>query len=254
MQGHPTNTKQRKKTKQKQNRTHTNKNKHKTRHNPKTAWPVISWSVHSHLKRIRRDDKPCRAFNILTPKKCASRHNGVHFFRHLNFPKVVRTWCVLCILTSNVPRATTASTFFDITISKKWIEPVCFVHFDLEMQSTTASLALGEICVSSLLSALCLSFFVFLHGSASFFEAKVSYFLHTILPLLTVRTKPWSEIGRNRGKKSKSCVVEMHILRSRCAYLPKQKTQKTTPNQINTAETKTRPESNGLNKNDHRTQ
>ena len=31
--------------------------------------------------------------------KCASRHNGVHFFRHLKLPKVVREWCALYILT-----------------------------------------------------------------------------------------------------------------------------------------------------------
>ena len=30
-------------------------------------------------------------------------------------------------------------------------------------------------------------------------EAKGFYFLHTFLPLLS-RTKPWNEIGRNRGK------------------------------------------------------
>ena len=35
--------------------------KNKTRHNPKRARSVISWSVHSHLKRIRRDD------NIVSP-------------------------------------------------------------------------------------------------------------------------------------------------------------------------------------------
>ena len=40
--------------------------------------------------------------NLLT-WKCASRHNGVHFF-----PKVVRTWCVLY---GNVLRATRACTF-----------------------------------------------------------------------------------------------------------------------------------------------
>ena len=34
---------------------------HKTRHKAKTARPVISWSVHSHLKRIRRDD------NLVSP-------------------------------------------------------------------------------------------------------------------------------------------------------------------------------------------
>ena len=37
-------------------------------------------------------------FNILT-WKCASRHNGVHFF-DMQLPKVVRPWCALYILTS----------------------------------------------------------------------------------------------------------------------------------------------------------
>ena len=93
-------------------------------------------TVHNPL-RLSRETKSERpkvvrtpsVFNILT-WKCASRHKGVHFFRHLNFqkwseagvfcayslrnvlrattactfstsqvPKVVRTWCVLCILT-----------------------------------------------------------------------------------------------------------------------------------------------------------
>ena len=35
--------------------------KNKTRHNPRTARSAISWSVHSHLKRIRRDE------NIVSP-------------------------------------------------------------------------------------------------------------------------------------------------------------------------------------------
>ena len=39
----------------------TTKKTKQTRHNPKTARPVISWSVHRHLKRIRRDD------NIVSP-------------------------------------------------------------------------------------------------------------------------------------------------------------------------------------------
>ena len=40
-------------------------------------------------------------FYILT-SKCASRHNGVHFFNTFStsqLPKVVRTWCALYILT-----------------------------------------------------------------------------------------------------------------------------------------------------------
>ena len=80
----------------------------------------------SQLPKVVRD----RQFLTLLTWKCASRHNGVHFFdistsksgprpsvfntfdlemcfapqrralfRHLNFQKVVRTWCVLYILT-----------------------------------------------------------------------------------------------------------------------------------------------------------
>ena len=58
-----------------------------------------------HLPRETASERPkvvrtCGAFNILT-SKCASRHNGVHFF--------------------------------DISTSKSAPELVCFVHFDLEM-------------------------------------------------------------------------------------------------------------------------
>ena len=127
--------------------------------------------------------------------KCASRHNGVHFFdistsksgpsmvcfvhfhfemcfapqqralfRHLNFqkwsengvlctfwlrnvlrattactfstsqlPKVVRSWCVLYILTWKCASRHNGVHFFDIATSKSGPELVCFVHFDLEM-------------------------------------------------------------------------------------------------------------------------
>ena len=102
-------------------------------------------------------------FNILT-SKCASRHNGVHFFRHLNFqkwserevclafslanvlrattactfstsqlPKVVRTWCALYMLTSKCASRHNGMHFFDISTSKSGPRMVCFVHFDFEM-------------------------------------------------------------------------------------------------------------------------
>ena len=95
--------------------------------------------------------------------KCASRHNGVHFFRHLNLqkwsvhgvfctfslrnvllaktactfstsqlPKVVRQWCVLYILTWKCPSRHNGVHFFDISSAKSGPELVCFVHFDLE--------------------------------------------------------------------------------------------------------------------------
>ena len=132
--------------------------------------------------------------NILT-WKCASRHNGVHFFdsstsksgprmvcfvhfdlemcfapqrralfRHRNFqkwsgpgvfctfslgnvlrattactfstsqlPKVVRTWCVLYILTWKCASRHNGVHFFNILTSKSGPSMVCFVHFDLEM-------------------------------------------------------------------------------------------------------------------------
>ena len=135
-----------------------------------------------------------RVLYILT-SKCASRHNGVHFFdiwtsksgpsmvcfvhfdlemcfapqrralfRHRNFqkwsehgvfctfwlrnvlrattaytfstsepPKVVRTWCVLYILTWKCASHHNGVHFFDIVTSKSGPSMVCFVHFDFEM-------------------------------------------------------------------------------------------------------------------------
>ena len=98
--------------------------------------------------------------------KCASRHNGVHFFetRHLSLQKwsengvicifflrnvlrattactfstsqrtkVVRSWCVLYILTWKCTSRYNGVHFFDISTSKSGPKLVCFVHFDLEM-------------------------------------------------------------------------------------------------------------------------
>ena len=136
--------------------------------------------------------------------KCASRHNGVHFFnistsksgptmvcfvhfdfkmcfapqrrgnfQHLNFqkwsengvfcafwlqnvlrattaskfstsqlPKVVRTWCVLYILTWKCASRHNGVHFFDISTSKRSLSMVCFVHFDFEMCFTPQRRAL----------------------------------------------------------------------------------------------------------------
>ena len=103
--------------------------------------------------------RTCGVLYILT-WKCASRHNGVHFFdistsksrptlrcfahfdfemcfapqrralfRHLNFQK----WCVLYILTSKCASRHNGVHFFDISTSKSRPTLRCFVHFDLEM-------------------------------------------------------------------------------------------------------------------------
>ena len=47
--------------------------------------------------------------------------------------KVVRTWCVLYILTSKCASRHNGVHFFDISSSKSGPRMVCFVHFDFEM-------------------------------------------------------------------------------------------------------------------------
>ena len=48
-------------------------------------------------------------------------------------PKVVRAWCVLYILTSKCASRHNGVHFFDISTSKSGPSLVCFLHFDFEM-------------------------------------------------------------------------------------------------------------------------
>ena len=114
---------------------------------------VVYWSeATSEPPKVVRE---C-VLNIFT-SKCASRHNGVHFFDirtsksgprmvcfvHFDLemcfaptsqlPKVVRSWCALYILTSKCASRHRGVHFFDISNSKSGPTMVCFVHFDLEM-------------------------------------------------------------------------------------------------------------------------
>ena len=54
-------------------------------------------------------------------------------FSTSQLPKVVRTWCVLSILASKCASRHNGVHFFDISTSKSGPRMVCFVHFDLEM-------------------------------------------------------------------------------------------------------------------------
>ena len=54
-------------------------------------------------------------------------------FSTSQLPKVVRSWCVLYVLTSKCASRHNGVHFFDIWTSKSGPELVCFVHFDLEM-------------------------------------------------------------------------------------------------------------------------
>ena len=54
-------------------------------------------------------------------------------FSTSKLPKVVRSWCVLYILTWKCASRHNGVHFFDIATSKSGPKLVCFVHFDLEM-------------------------------------------------------------------------------------------------------------------------
>ena len=54
-------------------------------------------------------------------------------FSTSQLPKVVRTWCVLYILTSKCASRHNGVRFFNITTSKSGPDLVCFVPFDFKM-------------------------------------------------------------------------------------------------------------------------
>ena len=54
-------------------------------------------------------------------------------FSTSELPKVVRTWCVLYIFTSKCASRHNGVHFFDISTSKSGPTMVCFVHFDFDM-------------------------------------------------------------------------------------------------------------------------
>ena len=89
-------------------------------------------------------------------------------FRHLNFQKwSVRPWCVLYIWTWKCASCHNGVHFFDISTSKSGPPMVCFVHFDLEMCFVPQRRALfrhlnlqkwserGVFCTFSLRNVLC---------------------------------------------------------------------------------------------------
>ena len=73
--------------------------------------------VHNSLRLPREmtSERPnvvrTRQFFALLDSKCASRHNGVRFFRHLNFQKCSELGVFCAFSLGNVLRATTACTF-----------------------------------------------------------------------------------------------------------------------------------------------
>ena len=52
---------------------------------------------------------------------------------HLNFQKLLRTWCAFSILTSKCASRRSAVHFLNISTSKRLSKLRCFVHFDFQM-------------------------------------------------------------------------------------------------------------------------
>ena len=61
------------------------------------------------------------------------RATTAYTFSTSQLPKVVREWCALCILTWKCASRHNGVHFFDISTSKSGPRMVCFVHFDFEM-------------------------------------------------------------------------------------------------------------------------
>ena len=92
---------------------------------------MSTFSTSSRQKRL----KTLSFFTLLT-SKCASRHNGVHFFDTFSTsepPKVVRDRQFLTLLTSKCASRHNGVHFFDISTSKSAPRMVCFVHFAFQM-------------------------------------------------------------------------------------------------------------------------
>ena len=74
-----------------------------------------------------------RQFLTLLTWKCASRHNGVHFFNISNLQKWSENGVFCAFWLQNVLRATTACTFSTSRLPKVVRAPSVLLHFDFEM-------------------------------------------------------------------------------------------------------------------------
>ena len=105
-------------------------------------------------------------------------------FSTLQLPKVVRSWCVLYILTWKCASRHNGVHFFDIATSKSGPKLVCFVHFDLEMCFAPQRRALfrhlnfqkwSETASLTLLTSKCAS----RHNGVHFFISHLASWLRT---------------------------------------------------------------------------
>ena len=91
-------------------------------------------------------------------------------------PKVIRAWCVLFILTSKCASRHNGVHFFDISTSKSGPRMVCFVHFDFDMCFAPQWRALFDISTSK--SGPKLVCFVHVHLEMCFAPQRRALFRH----------------------------------------------------------------------------
>ena len=108
-------------------------------------------------------------------------------FSTSQLPKVVRTWCVLYILTWKCASRHNGVHFFNISTSKSGPNLVCFVHFDLEMcfapqRPTACTFSTSQLpkvvrswCVLYILTWKCAS----RHNGVQFFISHLASWLRT---------------------------------------------------------------------------
>ena len=126
-----------------------------------------------------------RQFLTLLTSKCASRHNGVHFFDISPSRSGPNPWCVLYILASKCGLRHNGVHFFGISTSKSGSENGVFCTFWLGnvLRDTTAfTLSTSQLpkvvrtwCVLYILTSKCASG----HNSVQFFISHLASWLRT---------------------------------------------------------------------------
>ena len=147
-------------------------------------------------------------------------------FSTSQLPKVVRPWCVLYILTSKCASRHNGVHFFDIATSKSGPTMVCFVHFDFEMcfapqQRAIFHLSSGQLAPHPLYRA----YFSTLrsHKSLEKHSASRLSYLFAHLHLLSSYSFSSTLLSSNLSLLSASsllCFSSLHIVGSLTSKLP----------------------------------
>ena len=133
------------------------------------------------ILNVQKCSEPIIFFALLT-STCASqlRATTACTFSTSHLPKVVWTWCALYILTSKCASRHNGVHFFNIATSKSGPDMVCLVHFDFEMcfapqrvhffDIATSKSGPDLVCFVYILTSKCAS----RHNGVHFFEISTS--------------------------------------------------------------------------------